>query len=237
MWPWTSQSSPWSATAWPARTVWPPTCSTRSAMRRSTCARSPRAPRSATSPWWSTASSPPRRCARCMPPSICRRYTLSIGLIGPGTVGRVLLAQIASQLERLRALNLDLRVRGIASSKRMLLAENSIDLGRWAGAPPGEGRAPGPGEVRGALPGRLHPAYGADRLHRERRGGVALPRLAGAGHPCGDAEQEGELRRASGLPRPEGCGACRRHPLFVRSHRRRRPAGDPDAARSARDRR
>ncbi len=58
--------------------------------------------------------------------------TLSIGLIGPGTVGRVLLAQIATQLERLRELNLDLRVRGIASSKRMLLEENSVDLSRWA---------------------------------------------------------------------------------------------------------
>jgi aspartokinase/homoserine dehydrogenase 1 len=57
--------------------------------------------------------------------------TLSIGLIGPGTVGRVLLAQLATQVERLRALNLDLRVRGIAGSKRMLLAETSIDLGRW----------------------------------------------------------------------------------------------------------
>jgi aspartokinase/homoserine dehydrogenase 1 len=57
--------------------------------------------------------------------------TLSIGLIGPGTVGRVLLAQIATQVERLRALNLDLRVRGIATSKRMLLAENSIDLEHW----------------------------------------------------------------------------------------------------------
>jgi aspartokinase/homoserine dehydrogenase 1 len=57
--------------------------------------------------------------------------TLSIGLIGPGTVGRVLIAQIASQLERLRALNLDLRVRGIATSRRMLLEENSIDLERW----------------------------------------------------------------------------------------------------------
>lgn len=57
--------------------------------------------------------------------------TLSIGLIGPGTVGRVLLAQIASQVERLRSLNLDLRVRGIAGSKRMLLAENAIDLARW----------------------------------------------------------------------------------------------------------
>jgi aspartokinase/homoserine dehydrogenase 1 len=57
--------------------------------------------------------------------------TLSIGLIGPGTVGRVLLAQIASQVERLRALNLDLRVRGIAGSNRMLLEEGAIDLERW----------------------------------------------------------------------------------------------------------
>jgi aspartokinase/homoserine dehydrogenase 1 len=57
--------------------------------------------------------------------------TLSIGLIGPGTVGRVLLAQIATQVERLRALNLDLRVRGIAGSKRMLLTDTSIDLDRW----------------------------------------------------------------------------------------------------------
>jgi bifunctional aspartokinase / homoserine dehydrogenase 1 len=58
--------------------------------------------------------------------------TLSIGLIGPGTVGRVLLAQIATQIDRLRELNLDLRVRGIASSKRMLLEANSIDLSRWS---------------------------------------------------------------------------------------------------------
>src|SRR5271168_4326478 len=57
--------------------------------------------------------------------------TLSIGLIGPGTVGRVLLTQIASQLERLRALNLDLRVRGIAGSTRMILAESVIDLAQW----------------------------------------------------------------------------------------------------------
>jgi bifunctional aspartokinase / homoserine dehydrogenase 1 len=57
--------------------------------------------------------------------------TLSIGLIGPGTVGRVLLAQIATQVERLRALNLDLRVRGIADSKRMLLEEGAVDLAHW----------------------------------------------------------------------------------------------------------
>ncbi len=58
--------------------------------------------------------------------------TLSIGLIGPGTVGRALLAQIETQVERLRALNLDLRVRGIASSKRMLLEETAVDLNRTA---------------------------------------------------------------------------------------------------------
>ncbi len=58
--------------------------------------------------------------------------TLSIGLLGPGTVGRVLLSQIASQVERLRALNLDLRVRGIAGSTRMLLEEGAIDLELWA---------------------------------------------------------------------------------------------------------
>jgi bifunctional aspartokinase / homoserine dehydrogenase 1 len=58
--------------------------------------------------------------------------TLSIGLIGPGTVGRVLLAQIQTQIERLRALNLDLRVRGIATSKRMLLEETAVDLDHWS---------------------------------------------------------------------------------------------------------
>ncbi|MGO9934374.1 MAG: bifunctional aspartate kinase/homoserine dehydrogenase I [Steroidobacteraceae bacterium] len=58
--------------------------------------------------------------------------TLSIGLIGPGTVGRALLAQMATQIERLRALNLDLRVRAIASSTRMLLEDTALDLNRWA---------------------------------------------------------------------------------------------------------
>ena len=57
--------------------------------------------------------------------------TMSIGLIGPGTVGRVLLAQMATQIGRLRRLNLDLRVRGIATSTRMLLEENAVDLEHW----------------------------------------------------------------------------------------------------------
>jgi aspartokinase/homoserine dehydrogenase 1 len=55
--------------------------------------------------------------------------TLSIGLIGPGTVGRVFLEQVASQVERLRRdFNLDLRVRAIATSTRMVLDENGVAL-------------------------------------------------------------------------------------------------------------
>ncbi|MEZ6022109.1 MAG: bifunctional aspartate kinase/homoserine dehydrogenase I [Hyphomonadaceae bacterium] len=59
--------------------------------------------------------------------------TLSIGVIGPGTVGSVLLDQLASQSARLRKeFKLDLRVRGLASSKQMLLSEG-VDLRDWRG--------------------------------------------------------------------------------------------------------
>ena len=62
-------------------------------------------------------------------------YTLSIGLIGPGLVGSALLEQLGSQAARLkRDFNLDLRVRGIAGSRRMLLADREIDLGDWRSA-------------------------------------------------------------------------------------------------------
>ncbi|MDR2216575.1 MAG: bifunctional aspartate kinase/homoserine dehydrogenase I [Nevskiaceae bacterium] len=58
--------------------------------------------------------------------------TLSIGVIGPGTVGRVLLDQLASQQARLaREFKLDLRVRGILSSRRMLLSERGVNLANW----------------------------------------------------------------------------------------------------------
>lgn len=59
-------------------------------------------------------------------------HTVSIGLIGPGIVGRALLDQIASQAPRLlRESRLDLRVRGIMSSTKMLLAETAIDADQW----------------------------------------------------------------------------------------------------------
>ena len=66
--------------------------------------------------------------------------TLSVGIIGPGTVGRVLLEQIASQSARLqRDFKLDLRVRGIMTSKRMLLAEKGVALDGWQDALASEG--------------------------------------------------------------------------------------------------
>ncbi len=58
--------------------------------------------------------------------------TLSVGLIGPGNVGSTLLAQMAAQIGHLKKdFNLDFRVRGIATSSRMLLAERSVDLDNW----------------------------------------------------------------------------------------------------------
>ncbi len=59
-------------------------------------------------------------------------HTLSIGVIGPGSVGKVLLDQLGSQRERLaRQFNIDLRVRGIMSSRTMKLADPSVDLDNW----------------------------------------------------------------------------------------------------------
>jgi aspartokinase/homoserine dehydrogenase 1 len=59
-------------------------------------------------------------------------HTLSIGVIGPGTVGRVLLDQLASQSERLRRqARLELRVRGVLGSRRMLLEDSGVELPRW----------------------------------------------------------------------------------------------------------
>jgi aspartokinase/homoserine dehydrogenase 1 len=62
-------------------------------------------------------------------------HTLSIGVIGPGTVGGVLLDQLASQSERLRRESkLDLRVRGVLGTQRMVLADPGLALGSWRSA-------------------------------------------------------------------------------------------------------
>ena len=161
--------------------------------------------------------------------------TLSIGLIGPGTVGP---GAAGADREPSRA---PARLQpGPARARNRRIQPHAARRGghrpRTLAATAGrKRRAARSGEVRGALPGRLHSAHGDHRLHGERGGGGQLPRLAGAGHPRGDAEQEGEQRRAARLSRPQGSGARRRDALSLRGHRRRRIAGDPDAAGLARD--
>jgi bifunctional aspartokinase / homoserine dehydrogenase 1 len=69
-------------------------------------------------------------------------HTISIGLIGPGLVGSAFLDQLASQAERLtREFRLDLRLRGVLTSKKMLLADTAVPMARWrealdSGGPP-----------------------------------------------------------------------------------------------------
>jgi aspartokinase/homoserine dehydrogenase 1 len=59
-------------------------------------------------------------------------YTVSIGVIGPGLVGSALLDQLAKQADRFRRdCQLDLRVRGLLTSRRMVLGEPAIDLSCW----------------------------------------------------------------------------------------------------------
>ena len=58
--------------------------------------------------------------------------TLSIGIIGPGLVGRSLLNQIGSQLRQLQQQHhVKLLVRGICNSKKMYLSHQGIDLDNW----------------------------------------------------------------------------------------------------------
>lgn len=58
--------------------------------------------------------------------------TLSVGLFGPGNIGGTLLDQISKQSERLKKeFDLDIRIRGIATSSRMLLSEEGVDLKNW----------------------------------------------------------------------------------------------------------
>jgi bifunctional aspartokinase / homoserine dehydrogenase 1 len=103
-------------------------------------------------------------------------HTVSIGVIGPGTVGRVLLDQLASQRERLaRDFNIDLRVRGIMRRSRPLRRT-------CARGPPA--------------------ACGHHRLQLERDRSGGLSRLAGRRPARDHAEQEGQQRRHELLRQP-----------------------------------
>jgi aspartokinase/homoserine dehydrogenase 1 len=59
-------------------------------------------------------------------------HTVSIGVIGPGSVGSAFLDQLASQVGRLtRDFRLDLRVRGILTSRKMILSDTAVPIARW----------------------------------------------------------------------------------------------------------
>jgi len=58
--------------------------------------------------------------------------SISIGLIGPGLIGSTFLRQLDKQRDELRASRkVDVQVRAIANSKKMLLAEKDIPLAKW----------------------------------------------------------------------------------------------------------
>ncbi|HZN09632.1 MAG TPA: bifunctional aspartate kinase/homoserine dehydrogenase I [Pyrinomonadaceae bacterium] len=58
--------------------------------------------------------------------------TLSIGVIGTGLIGGTLLDQLQTRIEELkRERGIDLRVRGIMNSRKMVLADRHLALDRW----------------------------------------------------------------------------------------------------------
>lgn len=58
--------------------------------------------------------------------------TLSIGVIGTGLIGSTLLSQLEIRIEELkRHRGIDLRVRGIMNSRKMILADRHLALDRW----------------------------------------------------------------------------------------------------------
>ncbi len=60
--------------------------------------------------------------------------TISVGVIGPGNVGQALLRQLRDARERLlQTANIDLRVRAIAGSKKMVLADPVVALDDFKG--------------------------------------------------------------------------------------------------------
>ena len=60
------------------------------------------------------------------------KQTISIGLVGVGNIGGTLLRQLSQRLRGLKQdFDIDLRVRAIASSDKMLLSKQAIDLEHW----------------------------------------------------------------------------------------------------------
>ncbi|CAK0785856.1 hypothetical protein CVIRNUC_009068 [Coccomyxa viridis] len=63
------------------------------------------------------------------------RRAIAIGIVGPGLVGKTLIAQLAEQADRLlKEWNLELQVYGVTDSRWMLLSATPIDLSTWQSA-------------------------------------------------------------------------------------------------------
>ncbi|HEX4925718.1 MAG TPA: bifunctional aspartate kinase/homoserine dehydrogenase I, partial [Bdellovibrionales bacterium] len=61
--------------------------------------------------------------------------TISLGLIGPGLIGKTLLRQLSERLALLKQQSrIDFRIRAIANSKKMLLSDQPIPLEDWESA-------------------------------------------------------------------------------------------------------
>jgi aspartokinase/homoserine dehydrogenase 1 len=162
------------------------------------------------------------------------RKTVSIGLIGPGTVGSALLRQIEKQHARLESrFNLDLRVRGIARSDRMLLGERRIDLSGWQSA-----------FDRGAVdldlvafethvnPDHLPHAIIIDCTASEFIASRYTDWLSRGIHVITPAQQKGVQRPVRKLQGAAGGSDRGQRALFLRNHGRRRAAHHHDALRS-----
>ena len=157
-------------------------------------------------------------------------HTLSVGVIGPGTVGRVLLDQLASQSTRLREqFQLDLRVRAILGSRRMLLSDAGVDLERWRDAYSQEG-----GTVDlDRFADHVRVDYLPHSVIIDCTASEAIASqyrvVAPQGRARRNPEQEGEQRNARVLPPDSGRSKGERRALLLRGNRRCRAAGHPDA--------
>ena len=131
-------------------------------------------------------------------------HTLSIGVIGPGTVGRVLLDQLASAA---RAAGARVQARPARARHHALEAAccwptRGVDAGALArGSCEAGTRAAGPGRASSSTCSVDHLPHAViiDCTRQTQTVAQPLSRLAGGRHPRRHAEQEGQQRRAGVL--------------------------------------
>ena len=172
-------------------------CSTRSAPPASTCARSRRARPSATSPWWSTASMPRARCARCTPGFYLSPHTHLDRRDRPGH-GGPRAARSARLAERAAARAVQARP---ARARHHRLASACCSptpacrCDDWRDAVRASAARRRPRALRRARARRLSAAHGASSTARRApRSPRTIADWLARRHPHRDAEQEGQQR-------------------------------------------